>query len=282
MIRINSAYFYELGARLHPLLNIDENGDRDDLWLALYMAQNSLRAALFSEVIPLRTCVARGWQLDEAISRLIQLIRDPAQAHVDTFEFDRVETAAKEFETVLQAELQVMSAYYASQKALYSTPDLVDRAEIIFPKEVRDKVSEDAINDVRQAGKCLAFDVPTAAGFHILRATEDIIREYYGLVVGTLPAKKSRNWGVYIKGLRAHGADQKIVAALEQVKDMHRNPIMHPEVVLTTDEAISLFGIAQGIIVAMVLDIEKRKAAAAATAAIAAVPPPPVLPPANP
>lgn len=128
------------------------------------------------------------------------------------------------------------------------------------------------MNEVRQAGKCLAFELATSAGFHILRAAEDVIREYYGELAGTLPQKKSRNWGRYIDGLKKHGADLKVIAALEQIKDMHRNPIIHPEVTLTMEEAITLFGMVIGAMVAMVMELEKLRAAKAAAAATPAAP----------
>ena len=105
----------------------------------------------------------------------------------------------------------------------------------------------------------MAFDLPTSAAFHILRATEALITEYYGVVVGYKPKMKSRNWERYIEHLRKHGGNPKILLALDQIREMHRNPIIHPEDFLSDDEAVTLFGVAQGVIVAMAVDIEKRK-----------------------
>jgi hypothetical protein len=77
-------------------------------------------------------------------------------------------------------------------------------------------------------------------------------------LVGTLPAKKSRNWGVYITNLRKCGAEQKIVSALEEMKELYRNPIIHPETQIEMDEALSLVGIAETVISAMIADMKKR------------------------
>ena len=68
-----------------------------------------------------------------------------------------------------------------------------------------------------------------------------------------------RNWGAYIKNLRKCGADEKIVTILEQIKDMHRNPVIHPERRLDNDEALSLVGIVESAISAMVRDMKMRK-----------------------
>lgn len=147
-------------------------------------------------------------------------------------------------------------AYLVDQKGAYLTADLIERAEIIFSERVRKELSEAAIQDVRQAGKALVLELPTAAGFHMLRATESVIRAYYKAVVGKLP--KSRNWGVYVKDLKAKGADAKVVGVIDQLRELHRNPLMHPEETLSEDEAIVIFGLAQSVIVAMVGDIVRR------------------------
>jgi hypothetical protein len=36
-------------------------------------------------------------------------------------------------------------------------------------------------------------------------------------------------------------ADVKVIGMLQHIKDFYRNPIMHPEESLTSDEAFSLF-----------------------------------------
>ena len=91
-----------------------------------------------------------------------------------------------------------------------------------------------------------------------MRATESVIRLYYREVIGSEPT--DRNWGAYIRDLRTKGVDAKIVDPIDHLRDLHRNPLMHPEVVLTEDEAFTLVGMAQGIIVAMTGDIVARRA----------------------
>jgi hypothetical protein len=102
----------------------------------------------------------------------------------------------------------------------------------------------------------LAFDLPTATGFHMLRATEAVLIEYK--TAAGVKKSKTRNWNKYIQDLKAAGADQKIVAILDQIRDLHRNPLMHPEVVLTMPEASAIFGICQSAITIMAQDMEKR------------------------
>jgi hypothetical protein len=63
---------------------------------------------------------------------------------------------------------------------------------------------------------------------------------------------KVRNIGVYVNAMRQSGhGDPKILAVLKQMADLHRNPLIHPETVLTTDEALAILGIARSAVTAM-------------------------------
>jgi len=46
-----------------------------------------------------------------------------------------------------------------------------------------------------------------------------------------------------------------LLASLQQIKDLHRNPLAHPEETLTLEEAVGLFGIVQSAINAMLKEI---------------------------
>jgi hypothetical protein len=49
---------------------------------------------------------------------------------------------------------------------------------------------------------------------------------------------------VVLKKIQEHNAgDPKVVAALIQIKDLHRNPLIHPEDTLTVEQALNLLGI---------------------------------------
>jgi hypothetical protein len=78
---------------------------------------------------------------------------------------------------------------------------------------------------------------------------ESMIREYHLRLTGKHIAARSRNWGAYIRDLNNHGADTKVTAYLSHIKDFYRNPIVHPEVTLTSEQALSLFSAAVSAIV---------------------------------
>src|SRR5665213_3060576 len=98
----------------------------------------------------------------------------------------------------------------------------------------------------------LAYEIPTACGFHIFRATESVLRKYYSHSTGGSPPPKVRNIGVYVRMLRAQNCgDEIVLATLQQLARLHRNPLIHPEAVLTMDEAIATLGIARSVVTAM-------------------------------
>ena len=261
MIRMNPHYFYSLGLSLNPLQSIATDDEIASIVIDLYVARNALDG-LFNGFYPFRACVKAGDDLRQIISEIIDQYNQDKSAKVDAYSSYRLTSTASRFQTILAAEMQTLDTYHASQKALYSTQDLIERAEIVFPETIRSTVPQETINEVRAAGRCLAFELPTASGFHIVRATEAVIRDYYRAIVGTVPKLKARNWGAYIKFLKQKGADAKITTVLEQMKDTYRNPIVHPEDVLEMEDAIILFGMAQGVIVSMMKDIATRRAAA--------------------
>jgi len=145
------------------------------------------------------------------------------------------------FKTVLLAELETLNANFVTQKRGYDTATLIEAAENIFPPELPHRVPE-AVFDLREAGKCIAFELPTAAGFHLHRANEAILHRYYDAVTDGKPRPTSRNIGDYLAALRQHNAgDPKLLAALKDLKDLHRNPLIHPDQTLESiDEAIAL------------------------------------------
>ena len=159
------------------------------------------------------------------------------------------------------------SLYLVEQTGAYRTKTLIEAADAVFPKSVHDALQLDAITDIQAAGRSLAFELPTAAGFHICRAIETTLLQYFSELKIEVP--EYRNIGRYIEALEkcaeAKGIDPKVLATLDQFRDLHRNPIMHPDVHLNMEEAQILFALAQSAISGIALDIMKIKSKVPAT-----------------
>lgn len=60
---------------------------------------------------------------------------------------------------------------------------------------------------------------------------------------------KVRSIGAYVRAIRKAGCgDEKILATLEQIRDLHRNPLIHPEFLATTEQAVTMLGIVRSAI----------------------------------
>jgi hypothetical protein len=255
VIRISIAYFYALGGTLRPLASLKGGGSVSDSFVLLYTAQQSLEG--FFNTYWFGPAIKSSYSPGQTLLGAIREITSKADFSetITDFEAYGITKALNDFETVINAELSVADAYFVSRKAGYDTYTLISSAEAVFPADLPIKVPN-AIPDIREAGKCLAYEVGTAAGFHALRAMEAVLRKYWEIVTEGKPHPGQRNIGVYIQKMEKLGVGEpKVIAALKQIKDLHRNPLMHPEETLTLDDAIGIFGIVHSAMGSMLREI---------------------------
>jgi hypothetical protein len=69
-----------------------------------------------------------------------------------------------------------------------------------------------------------------------------------------MPPVNRQNWGEYISQLKAQNAGKGVIDHIQNLKDNHRNPLMHPQDTLDMPQATSLFGVCQGAIETIVVD----------------------------
>lgn len=165
---------------------------------------------------------------------------------LDSFQTHRLSRSLKEFESVLQNDMPDISAYVVAQKGIYRTDDLIERAEQQLSQTALKVLPPKARADIQQAGKCLAYEVPTACAFHLWRAVESVMDVYHEKLTGKTfkAAKVHRNWAAYLTALNDANADKRITEFLKHIKDAYRNPVAHPEEILELEEAQQLFGAA--------------------------------------
>jgi hypothetical protein len=116
------------------------------------------------------------------------------------------------------------------------------------PAKTKAKLSKEALDEIDESGKCLAFDRGTASAFHILRSLEIVTKDYIAKTGVPMPPQNGCNWGEYIKVLRDNNKPNEISDLLQIIKDNYRNPIMHPEDSVSMDEALGLFNLCQSAI----------------------------------
>lgn len=175
--------------------------------------------------------------------------------------FDEIRGALAAFETSLDDDLRRLPTYYVEKIGAYSSDDLISSAENVFPADIRSSLPQQAIEDFRMAGKCLAFDAATACGFHVFRAADEMLRAYC-THFNAIPNGNARDWGTFIRALRNVPADAakkpnpRTVELLDSIRAQDRNPLVHPELNLDSDGAILMFDLCKNALCLMALDIK--------------------------
>jgi hypothetical protein len=146
------------------------------------------------------------------------------------------------FELMFEREARRVSVFAVQPKGLYDTEKLIEEGEKKFPPDLIAVMPPQVIEDIREAGRCLAFDRSTACAFHICRATEGLMRAYYKKLTGLdwppppPKPKMAKDWKVLVDQLRVEGAPKKIIERLGELRE-DRNSYAHPDVTVPVDEA---------------------------------------------
>lgn len=271
MLRLSLPYIFELAEQLDGLARLpDEDVTLDAVYVPLIIGAGAIQGLTTSVYAPyLRSSYPLSQNL---LARINTETAKTLPDKVDRWALWNIRHTHGRYKTVLLAEFGSFNTYLVTQHGGYDMYSLLAAGETIFPTDLGMKVPE-AVIDAREAARALAYEVSTACGFHAFRVTESVLRRYYSHVTGGAAPPKVRSIGVYLNALKqSKKGDEKILAALKQMTDLHRNPLIHPEVVLTTEESIATLGIARSVITAMlaVLPIQPpTTTTAAATASVA-------------
>jgi hypothetical protein len=260
MKEVNLGYIFQLGAEIYPLTQLKSENRWEITDIIFHVDLNIDR--LLDEYPSLSVCRRRGEQLLTSISHVQEWVAESFKKErqlnrksdkADNM-FGEVVDNAKAFADVLLPDLEQLKVYHPLRKAGFDTLVLISNAEENLTKSTLAKLDENTKKEFREWGRCLAFDLYTASGFHIIRALEVLIHEYYVLMCKPInPKKKLDSWAEYLRQLYIISRDEnmtlnkedkehvkKLLAFLMQIKNKDRNYIMHTEVMLSEDEAISL------------------------------------------
>lgn len=264
---------YEFGGAIRSLPLDREDLKVADLFAPLFQARTALETLLGNDPqAKVDVCRVAAVELKAAVDKLMeQYFTDKNTGHL-TFPDDaktalvapwdawNVRSALQNFEAVFRADMQIAATYWVPQRGAYSTRDLVDHFERSFLPELTGTIGLQALTEFRSAGRCFAFGLWTAAGYHSCRAVEAILRPYFCLITGLKDDNENRTWGKIIEEMEREGCPhkpgEKTLFYLRQLKDNERNPLMHVRVVLNEQDADLLLSGAKNVIVMMAREIE--------------------------
>ena len=175
------------------------------------------------------------------------------------------------FKNVSAAECGEVDVYSVGQISIYKTSALVSDGAGIIPVDIQSDMPVETLIEFNSAGRCLAFDLPTACGFHALRGLELVMDDYLRSFGVT---SKMRSWNDYIKALDKLAQNPKpgskpapkVAAMLDRMRELERNPLMHPRDTLDAVQADMLFKLCAITVIEIAKDIKAKKEATAGLA----------------
>lgn len=156
----------------------------------------------------------------------------------------RLRELTLEIRTTLNAEIVGIKAFVTNTKRI-AIENLLGGMRSLFNPGVFEKFPEIAAYDFSEAGKCIAFERPTAAAFHILRGTEANLRHYYRSMVRQNRVK-SEMWGAIVADLKVRNQTKKYAVLnnhLDNIRASFRNPTQHPEAIYDIHECQDLLSV---------------------------------------
>lgn len=273
--RINQFAFYEVGKTLAKLRSFSGDVSADDVFFPLVDARSSVKELCDGNPIELvvsKVCAKTlHGRLDEVVERNFTTTDSdgakkwnfptPTTPPIPSWQWHQVMDALTEFETIFREEMREAATYRVPNRGIFDTAKLIDSADLTFPSDLRRYIPTKTSEDWRAAGRCLAFNLLSASGFHVARAVEGTLENYYQLATGK--SKTLNGWQDYIKALESAASaptqdlipTEKVISGLKQMKGDYRNPIVHPRVVLSEPDARMLFANGESLITAMAQEI---------------------------
>lgn len=173
------------------------------------------------------------------ISRKIESENESTK--VDQLLDTKVRTAVKAIDLTLDSELKLAKAFILTEKRV-SLKNLLERPQNLFPKQVFPNLSSQSRIDIIHGFKCIAFEQPTAAAFHLLRATEETLRQLYFSHIKRNRMDKPMWYGMVeaLKNKRNPKPKPSLLDHLDTIRKNYRNPTQHPDKFYKIDEAQDL------------------------------------------
>ena len=191
-------------------------------------------------------------QVSETLASLRSGDRKITQQEVSSFVWIK-----DQFEQGFDRDHRRLHVYIVTRKALFDNAALLESPEDAFPDHLRPLLPVQALEDFREAARCLAFELPTACAFHVCRGTEALILRYYETLANNSWTKSQRDWGRYDDELSKLGAPPAVVMRLEEIRKMDRNSYTHPEKNVTAEESPFLFTLCMNVSFQILQEIEK-------------------------
>ena len=231
--------YYSFGINMHHLLNVKPGWKIHKNPGRILANVKSFLSHINNLPLPVTT---------RALKKLkhIEKVSSNADKDISLSEKDasRVCKIMGEIRIALEAELKGIEVFSITPKII-DVNKLIDDVPSLFFPGIFNILPKYSIYDFSEAGKCIAFNRPTAAAFHILRGTEALLRHFYTLFIrrNRIPVLM---WGNMIADLRNRQKTKKyetLYIHLDHIREAFRNPTQHPDKIYNIHEAQELWNL---------------------------------------
>ncbi|MEU8051791.1 hypothetical protein [Micromonospora haikouensis] len=213
-----------------------------------------------------RACETHGLHVTERLAILefgpiVQAIIDSRSAEVnDIKEIEgklpvvdaaKIRTSATKIRSTLLAEANGLFVHVARDKR-FATEKLLKKVPTLMSPGVFDRLPRVAQYDFTEAGRCIAFETPTAAAFHLMRGTEDVLRFFYCSIIKR--ERRKLMWGPMVDHLRRRRNPPPLVLLnnLDSLRVSFRNPTQHPDKIYDIEEVQDLLNLSIDVVNRMI------------------------------
>ncbi|MEV4335708.1 hypothetical protein [Streptomyces sp. NPDC049590] len=163
-------------------------------------------------------------------------------------EASEIKDGASKLRDTMLVETKGFESFVVTDKR-YPVATLLDRPSDLMAPGVYDALPVIAQHDFKEAGRCIAFELPTAAAFHLMRGTEDVLKYFYCKIVRQKRA--ALMWGPMVKSLRErkrNAPPSVLLNNLDNLRVEFRNPTQHPEKVYDIHEVQDLLSLSIDVV----------------------------------
>lgn len=278
MQRLDLDYWYTLGRSMSALdltfgitpCDVDSRG-----WSRTNTALGWLKGIAAGEFVVIPAMTRLAAELAGILEPLVAQSQGRL-TRVDEYTQAKIYTTLTAFHSAVRSGAQEIYVFHLHGRGAYSVSALIEGGAAHLSTLAQQAIPESEKKDFNLAGACYVCDLPTASGFHSIRAVEAEARRYHMVVTGaprevdwTLDPLINGNSGRNQFGLRDQWKKEGtrfdsplslIISLLSSIAQIYRNPIMHPEMVLDLEQAKLVFDTAALAISTMVEDRVKRQA----------------------
>ena len=260
MIFFDCTRLYEVGLAIQSAKEITGDTTHNDAFYKAYQARSSLLNFLQDESYKDSIKIMQD-DADKLVGELLKLFQSRTEENGDTpiglSPYIDLLNATRAFEHVFKAEIRNWNTFITPPAGAYDVKTLIEDGDRLITRPSFARIFPNAVDDIKAGARCLAFDLFTASALHFHRANESVVLHYMDHLRIDREKLRKRNLSEYVSAIKKEDAPKPIVSCLQDLAELSRNPLMHPEDTIETyDEADAVFCRIKAVIISILREIE--------------------------